>query len=268
MIEGFEFKDSYGCDDLIEIVRILREPGGCPWDAEQTHESIKKNFIEETYEVIEAINKREPAMLREELGDVLLQIALHSQMETEKGTFTFDEVCDEVCKKLIVRHPHVFGDVKVGSSDEVLSNWDVIKMATKNQKTTAEAIASVPRELPALMRSQKIQKKAAKVGFDWDDISGALLKVREESAEVEQALAGGNKDEIADEIGDLFFAAVNVSRFAGVDAEEALTAATDKFAARFEIVEKLAGERGIDMASAGIEELDKLWDEAKVILKK
>lgn len=263
MIKDFEFKDSYSCDDLIRIVSVLRAPGGCPWDAEQTHESIRKNFIEETYEVIEAIDKASPEMLREELGDVLLQIALHAQMEAEKGVFTFDEVCDEICKKLIVRHPHVFGDVSVSSTDEVLTNWDAIKMATKKQKSTAESMASVPRELPALMRAQKIQHKAAKVGFDWDDIGGALQKVREETAEVEDAVKNGTPGQISEEIGDLFFSVVNVCRFAGVEAEEALTGATDKFFGRFVQVERLAAERGIDMKTAGIEELDKLWDEVK-----
>lgn len=263
MIEGFEFKDRYGCADLKEIVHILRAPGGCPWDAEQTHESLKKDFIEETYEVIEAINKKSSAMLREELGDVLLQVIFHTVLEEETGAFTFDDVCDEVCKKLIVRHPHVFGDVKVDSTEEVLTNWDAIKMQTKQQKSTSEAMESVPRELPALMRSQKIQKKAAKVGFDWDDISGAIEKVREETDEVAQAVQNGDPAAVTDEIGDLFFSAVNVARFAGVDAEEALTAATDKFFRRFVLVEKTAGERGIDMKTAGIEALDKLWDEAK-----
>lgn len=263
MVKDFAFKDSYNCADLINIVSILRAPGGCPWDAEQTHESIRKNFIEETYEVIEAINMNSPEMLREELGDVLLQIALHAQMEAEKGVFTFDDVCDEICKKLIIRHPHVFGDVNVSSTDEVLTNWDAIKMATKKQKTTAESMASVPRELPALMRAQKIQHKAAKVGFDWDDISGALAKVKEETAEVEEAVKNGSAEQISEEIGDLFFSAVNVCRFAGVDAEEALTGATDKFFSRFVQVERLANERGTDMKTAGIEELDKLWDEVK-----
>lgn len=268
MIDNFTFKDSYDCADLLEIVKILRAPGGCPWDAEQTHESIRSNFIEETYEVIEAINKNDPAMLREELGDVLLQVMLHTVMETEQGHFTFNDVCDEICKKLIVRHPHVFGDVHVDSTADVLTNWDAIKMQTKNQKSTSDSMASVPRELPALMRSQKIQKKAAKVGFDWDDISGALEKVTEEAKEVEQAVAGGNAEEIKDEVGDLFFAAVNVARFAGVDAEEALTGATDKFYDRFVLVEKAAAERGLDMKTAGIEALDKLWDEAKEQLRK
>ena len=261
-----DFKETYDCADLMDIVRILRAPGGCPWDREQTHESIKKNFIEETYEVIEAINKKEPAMLREELGDVLLQIALHCEMEREQGTFTFDDVCDEVCKKLILRHPHVFGDVQADTSEQVLANWDVIKMQSKHQNSATESMASVPRELPALMRAQKLQKKAAKVGFDWDDASGALAKVHEEADELKEAMAGGDAAAAEDELGDLLFSVVNVARFAGADAEEALTGATDKFYARFALVEQMANERGMDMKTAGIDALDKLWDEAKEIL--
>ncbi len=263
MVDGFEFKDSYTVSDLVDIIAILRAPGGCPWDREQTHESIKKNFIEETYEVVEAINKKSIPLLREELGDVLLQIVLHTQMETEKGNFTFDDVCDEICKKLIVRHPHVFGDVTVSSTGEVLSNWDAIKMQTKKQKTVSDSIESVPRELPALMRAQKIQHKAAKAGFDWDDINGALDKVYEEAGEVKEALAENDGAHTAEEIGDLLFACVNVCRFAKTDGEEALTAATDKFARRFKITEELARENGVDMKTASIEELDRLWDEAK-----
>lgn len=262
-VSNFEFKDKYTVADLVKIIAVLRAPGGCPWDREQTHESIKKNFIEETYEVVEAINKKSPEMLREELGDVLLQIVLHTQMETEAGAFTFDDVCDEICKKLIIRHPHVFGDVEVSSTGEVLTNWDAIKMQTKKQKSVSESIDSVPRELPALMRAQKIQHKAAKAGFDWDDISGALDKVYEEAGEVKDALRDGSAEHTAEEIGDLLFACVNVCRFAHVDGEESLTAATDKFAARFKITERLAKENGVDMKSAPIEELDKLWDEAK-----
>lgn len=262
-VDSFDFKEKYTVDDLVKIIAVLRAPGGCPWDREQTHESIKKNFIEETYEVVEAINKKSPEMLREELGDVMLQIVLHTQMETEIGSFTFDDVCDEICKKLIVRHPHVFGDATVSSTGEVLSNWDAIKMQTKKQKTVSESIDSIPRELPALMRAQKVQHKAAKAGFDWDAIDGALDKVYEEADEIKGAIAERSDAHTAEEIGDLLFACVNVCRFAHVDGEEALTAATDKFAERFKITERLANERGIDMKSAPIEELDKLWDEAK-----
>ena len=267
MIENFEFKENYKAEDLINIVSILRGPGGCPWDAEQTHESIRKDFIEETYEVIEAINKNSTEMLREELGDVLLQVVFHTSIEAEKGVFNFSDVTDEICKKLIVRHPHVFGDVNVSSTEEVLTNWDAIKMNTKKQKTTAEAIDSIPRELPALMRANKVQKKAAKAGFDWPEVSGAFEKIGEEALEVKAAIDGGNEKEMLDEIGDLLFAVVNVARKTGIDPEEALTRATDKFSARFTLTEKMAQDEGVDMKSASLEKFDELWDKAKLILK-
>ena len=206
-------------------------------------------------------------MLREELGDVLLQILLHTEMEREKGVFDFDDVCDEISKKLIVRHPHVFGEVTVSSTDEVLTIWDAIKRATKRQKTTTESILSIPRELPALMRAQKTQHKAAKAGFDWSEISGAIDKIGEETAEVKAALAENDPDKIADELGDLLFAAVNVCRFADVDAEEALTAATDKFTARFELVETYARAAGKPIADFTEAQLDVFWEQAKKELK-
>ena len=262
MATDFTFKNNYDINDLIRIVAVLRAPGGCPWDIEQTHESLKKDFIEETYEVIEAINKKSPAMLREELGDVLLQVVFHTGIETDAGRFNFDDVCDEICKKLILRHPHVFGETAVSSTDEVLTNWEAIKMDSKHQKTVSESMDSVPRELPALMRAQKIQKKAAKAGFDWDDVSGALEKIGEETAEAVSAM-GESADRAEEELGDLLFAVVNVCRFAKVDAEEALTRATDKFAARFAGVEALAADRGVDMKTASIEELDAIWEEVK-----
>ena len=263
MVESFEFKPNYGVDDLKEIVRLLRAPGGCPWDAEQTHESIKKNFIEETYEVVEAINKKDSSMLLEELGDVLLQVVFHTEMEREKGGFTLEDVADGICKKLIERHPHVFGTVEVSSTDEVLSNWDAIKKKTKGQKSQTQSMLSVPRELPALMRAEKIQHKAAKVGFDWDSAEGAFEKLKEEVAELKEAMAEKDEDHVFEEMGDVLFSAVNVSRFVGCDAEEALTGATDKFLDRFSKVEVLAAQKGIDMKTAGIEKLDELWDEAK-----
>lgn len=263
MIEGFAFKEKYNFDDLVYITHLLRSPGGCPWDREQTHKSIRRDFIEETYEVIEAINKQSPEMLCEELGDVLLQVTLHSEMETEKGVFNIDDVCDGICKKLIERHPHVFGDVKVSSSGEVLNNWDVIKKNSKNQKTQTDSMLAVPREFPALMRADKIQKKAQKAGFDWDSADGAFDKLYEEFAELKAAVSEGNKSNIEEEFGDLLFSVVNVSRFIGCDSEECLTKATDKFISRFSVVEKLAEDKGIDMKNTDIEELDKLWEIAK-----
>lgn len=256
-------KDCYNIEDLINIIRLLREPGGCPWDAKQTHESIKKNLIEETYEVIEAINKDDKALLCEELGDLLMQVVFHAQMESEAGVFGFDEVADGVCKKLVERHPHVFGEVTVNGVDDVLTNWDAIKKKTKGQKTTAESMFSVPRELPALMRASKLQKKAADIGFDWPDVSGALDKLEEEIAELREAIANNDKANINEEFGDFLFSAVNVSRFIKVDAEESLTAASDKFLARFTQVEELANERNIDMKASSLEQLDALWDEVK-----
>ncbi|MBO5858780.1 MAG: nucleoside triphosphate pyrophosphohydrolase [Clostridia bacterium] len=264
----FNLKSCYNIQDLVNIMRLLRAPGGCPWDAEQTHESIKKNLIEETYEVIEAINKSDNELLCEELGDLLMQIVFHSQMESEKGEFGFDEVVDGVCKKLIVRHPHVFGDVTVNSVDDVLNNWDDIKKKTKGQKTVTDSMFSVPRELPALMRAAKLQKKAADIGFDWPEVNGALDKLEEEIAELRAAIANNDSQNAYEELGDILFSAVNVSRFIKVDAEESLTAASDKFLSRFTKVEALASERSIDMKNASLDQLDALWDEAKAMQNK
>ncbi len=266
-MENFKFKENYGIDDLLRIMEILRGPGGCPWDAEQNHESIKKSFIEETYEVIEAINKKDKDLLQEELGDVLLQVVFHAEMEKEIGSFDFSDVADGICKKLIERHPHVFGEVKVNGTDEVLSNWDDIKRKSKGQKTQGSSMMKVPRELPALMRAQKIQSKAKKAGFDWDDMSGAFDALESEIKELKEAVNSKNSDAIEDEFGDVLFSCVNIARFIDVDSEEALTRANDKFMSRFLVVEKLAEERNIDMKCTPIEELDKLWDEAKKILE-
>ncbi|MDO4846596.1 MAG: nucleoside triphosphate pyrophosphohydrolase [Clostridiaceae bacterium] len=263
MSVDFNFKTKYGIDDLREIMRILRSPGGCPWDREQNHASIKKSLIEETYEVIEAINKEDDTLLCEELGDVLLQVVFHAQMADERNAFGFDEITDGICKKLIERHPHVFGDIKVDNSAEVLVNWEQIKSQSKNRKTQTDKMLSVPRELPALMRSTKLQEKAAKVGFDWENADGAFDKIDEEARELKEAYKSGETEHIKEELGDLLFSVVNVSRFLDVDAEEALTLSADKFLNRFAVVEKLADERGIDMKSSSIEELDRLWDEAK-----
>ncbi len=262
----FEIKDNYDINDFLRLITVLRSPGGCPWDRKQTHESIKKNFIEETYEVVEAINKADAQSLREELGDVLLQVAMHSEMESEKGSFDFNDVVNDICKKLVVRHPHVFGDVAAQSSDEALQSWDQVKLKTKGMKKQSEAIIKVPREFPALMRAQKVQEKAAKTGFDWDNVNGAVEKLHEEIDELETALAAGVGKDIEEEFGDVLFSCVNVSRFIGADSEEALTASTDKFIKRYLLVEQLAADDGVDMKSASIEELDKLWNKAKIII--
>lgn len=259
----FKQKEKYDINDLLEIMRCLRAPGGCPWDAEQTHESIRKNLIEETYEVVEAIDKKDSGMLLEELGDLLMQVVFHTQIEEEKGSFNFDDVADGVCKKLIERHPHVFGEVEVSGVDDVLDNWDAIKRRKKGQKKGSEPMLSVPRELPALMRAAKIQQKASAVGFDWPDVSGAYDKITEETQELKKAVESGVKEDISDELGDLLFSVVNVSRFLKCDAEEALTTASDKFINRFIRVEQLAKENGVDMEKASLEELDRLWDIVK-----
>lgn len=266
MAVDFEIKDKYNIEDLIRIVEVLRAPGGCPWDREQTHQSIKKNFIEETYEVIEAINKDDAEGLREELGDVLLQVLLHCQMESEKGVFDFNDVANDLCKKLVVRHPHVFGEKSAQNEAEALERWDEIKLKTKGMKKQSEAMLKVPREFPALMRAQKIQEKAAKAGFDWNDENGAIEKLFEEINELKNALSGGNQNEISDEMGDVLFSCVNISRFAKSDAEESLSASTDKFLSRYLIVEELAEQRSVNMKEAPIEVLDELWDEAKIII--
>lgn len=267
MAVDFEFKDKYDVSDLISIVKVLRAPGGCPWDRKQTHESIKKNFIEETYEVIEAINKQSPEMLKEELGDILLQVALHCEMESEKGSFEFNDVANDIVKKLIIRHPHVFGEVSAKNEEEALASWNSAKAKSKGVKKESESMLSVPRELPALMRAQKIQKKASDAGFDWENSEGAFDKLSEEINELKIAVSRGVKSEIEDEFGDVLFSCVNISRFLKVDSEEALTSATDKFLERYIEVERLARESGLNMKEASVEELDVLWEKAKKIKK-
>ena len=268
MVKNFNFKERYDVNDLIDIVEILRSPGGCPWDIEQDHKSIRRDFLEETYEVIEAINKEDRDGLLEELGDVLLQVVFHAQIEREKNSFDLNDVADGVCKKMIERHPHVFGNINAETSEQVLENWDVIKKQTKSQKSQTESMLSIPREFPALMRADKVQKKAAKVGFDWDSVEGAFEKVSEELEELKEAVTMGIVENANEELGDLLFSVVNVSRFIGVDSEEALTFATDKFIDRFSKVEKMAEEKGINMKETELSELDKLWDEAKKVSKK
>jgi len=259
---NWSMKNSYNCQDLENIVRILRHPGGCPWDQEQTHQSIRRNFLEESYEVAEAIDKDDVDGLKEELGDVLLQVYFHTSIEEDAGRFTLDDVADGVCKKLIYRHPHVFGDVTVHSTGEVLSNWEELKRKEKRQETQADAVDAVARTLPALWRAEKMKKKAAKAGFDWRDASGALDKLSEELDELKAAALNGDGDP-AEELGDLLLAAVSVGRYLDTDPEEALHAACDKFSARFRRTEELAAERGQKLDELSDQEQTALWKEAK-----
>lgn len=256
-------KKHYDFGDLVSIMGILRGENGCPWDLEQSHKSIRKNLIEETYEVIEAIDNNDYNLMCEELGDLMLQVVFHSRIAKDSGGFDINDVISGICKKLINRHPHIFGDVVAKSSDKVLNNWDKIKMAEKGQESRTDVLKSVSKSLPSLMRSQKVQHKAAKAGFDWDDASGAIEKLKEETEEVIVALSKGNAEEVKEEVGDLLFAAVNVSRKAGVDAEESLYNACDKFIGRFSKVEKVLDEDGLEMDRLSLDELDRYWEKIK-----
>ena len=257
----FTIKERYQFEDLLKIMEILRSENGCMWDRAQDHHSIRRNFIEETYEVCEAIDNEDVDLLREELGDVLLQVVFHTRIEEEKGTFNIDDVADGICKRLIYRHPHIFGSVDVASTEEILNNWDALKKVEKGQKSTTDTLNSVARSLPALIRAEKVQYKAAKVGFDWDDIRGALDKVQEELDEVKRAVNGDG--DLPEEIGDLLFAAVNVARFADTDPEGALNATTEKFIRRFSYVERVAAAQGKKLEDMTLREMDALWDEGK-----
>ena len=256
---NFEYADHYGVDDLKKIVKVLRGPGGCPWDREQTHESIRRDLLEEAYEVVDAIDQGDPANLKEELGDLLLQIVFHTDLEQEQNGLTLDDVADGVCKKLIYRHPHVFGEVTVSGTGEVLSNGEKLKRAEKQQTTNTAALEGVARALPALWRAEKVQKKAAKAGFAWPDAEGAADKLTEEVGELRQAMTGSG--DIEEELGDVLCAAVCLGRMLGVDPEGALNRATDKFIRRFQVVEELAGQR--DMKQITPEEYYTLWQQAK-----
>ena len=256
----FEFKDRYDINDLLKIMEILRSENGCPWDREQDHKSIRKDLLEETYEVCEAIDLEDSELLREELGDVLLQVVFHARIEEEQGRFCFADSVNDVCEKLIVRHPHVFGEVTVKDSGEVLKNWNDIKQQTKGQETYTETLRSVCGALPALMRAQKIGKRAQRAGMDFPDAEAAFESLESEIAEARAAKTPENE---AEELGDMLFAAVNAVRLKGYDAEELLTRASDKFVDRFERTEDLIRCEGKDMRSLDIDTLDAYWQKAK-----
>lgn len=252
--------------DLLQIMEILRSENGCPWDREQTHESIRGNFIEETYEAVEAIDKKDPVLLREELGDVLLQVVFHARMEEEVNSFNFGDVVNDICEKLIIRHPHIFGDVKVCGTEEVLNNWEAIKNQVKGTKTQTERLEAVPRVYPALMRSQKVSGRAAKAGMDHETAEAAWKDLESEVSELREAVTEKDSDHVEEELGDLLFSAVNVARLLGVDSEYALTRSCDKFIRRFAETERLATAEGIDLKTADTDTKDRLWKEAKEIV--
>lgn len=259
----FTEKEYYSMDDLLEIVQLLRSPEGCPWDRVQTHESIRTNFLEETHEVLEAIDTKNVAGLREELGDVLLQILLHSIMEEEQHHFSYHDVVDELAKKLVIRHPHVFGNVIASNEDEALQSWDAIKRKTKNTDKQSDLLRHVPKSLPSLMRAEKVQNRARRVGFDWDSIDGAWDALSSEIVELKEAISQNEINHIEEELGDVLFSVVNVSRFLNLDSEKALLGSVEKFVSRFTKVEQLAKEKNIDMINASMTQLDELWEEAK-----
>ena len=260
---NFEYKSAYDMSDFRKIIEVLRSPGGCPWDIEQTHESIRRNLLEEAYEVCEAIDQKNPEHLREELGDLLLQIIFHTRIEEENGTFNLDDVADSSCKKLIYRHPHVFGNVDVSGSDEVIQNWDELKKKEKAQTTVTKTMTDVAESLPALWRAEKVQKKARKVGFDWPEVSTAMDKLHEELSELEQAQEQGDKAHIEEELGDLLFSAVNVARFMDIDPETALHKSCEKFIKRFEYIETEATKSGRKLQDMTLEEMDELYRACK-----
>ncbi len=255
-------KKEYNFDDLCMIMELLRSDGGCPWDMEQTHESIRRDLIEETYEVVEAIDINDPYLLREELGDLLLQVVFHARIEEEQGTFHMSDVLTEICAKLIHRHPHIFGDVIAETSEKVLSNWDMIKNEEKQRETVTSRLRSVPPSLPALMKAAKVGKRAS--CFDFPDAQSAFMKIDEERNEIAEVLDTGNKERLEEEIGDLLFSVANFARKCGIDGELALNKATKKFVDRFEIIENEAIKNNKNVEKMSQKELDELWDAKKI----
>ena len=252
---------------LMAVLRRLRAPGGCPWDAKQTHETLRSGLIEEAYEVIDAIDGGDPFALCEELGDLLLHIGMHTVIEEEMSSFTLRDVTSGIINKMIYRHPHVFSTAEADTPEQVLSNWEKLKKKEKNMESYYAAMEAVPRGFPALMRAAKIQKKAATAGFDWDNADEALYKLPEEVCELTNAMAEGDSAHIDEELGDVFFAAVNVARLLGRDPEQLLNAATDKFMTRFRVMEELIKANSLSLEDMALEEMDRYWDKAKEKLK-
>ena len=254
-------KQRYDVEDLILLVEVLRSEQGCPWDREQDHHSIRKDLIEETYEVIEAIDTENPVLLREELGDLLLQVAFHAQIEVERESFDLHDVANDICVKLIHRHPHVFGEVIADTSEQVLSSWEQIKSEEKERKTVTDKLRAIPPMLPALMRAEKVGKKAK--CFDFQDADEVIAKLEEEFSELRVAMEQGTQAEREEEMGDLLLTLTSLCRKLGVDPELALAKATDKFIDRFDTVEQAVLARGGEIHTTDLTELNRIWDEIK-----
>jgi len=258
---ALEEKVRYTFRDLLVIMDRLRSPGGCPWDKQQTHESLERYLIEESYEVLEAIDAGDMNALFDELGDVLLQVVFHAKIAQQHSEFDISDVTTAICEKMISRHTHIFADAVAHTPGDVIKNWEVIKKEEKSQKTQTEVLKGVPKSMPALLRSEKVQHKAAHVGFDFRETGEAFDKLNEEIAEVKNDILEGK--DLCEECGDLLFSSVNVVRLLGIEPETALQKATDKFISRFAKVELLARQKNIDMKTCDLKTLDELWNSAK-----
>lgn len=251
---------------LLGIMERLRGPGGCPWDREQTLRSLRPYVLEETYEVLEAIDAGDAREHCEELGDLLLQIVFQAQLTKEEGQFEFADVANAISNKLVSRHPHVFGDVELKDADQVLRQWAALKREEKRAKGRGESVLEgVPREMPALARADRLTEKASRIGFDWPDAGGAREKVTEELGELDEAIAAADRDAVEHELGDVLFAVANLSRKLGIPAEEALRGSVSRFVSRFSHIERELARRGVPHGAASLEEMDALWNEAKVL---
>ena len=266
-MKEFQIRDRYDMDDYRALIHLLRGPDGCPWDRVQTHESIRRNVIEEAYETAHAIDRADTENLREELGDLMMQVLLHTEMEAERGSFDLDDVADTACKKLVFRHPHVFSTARAEDPEAVLATWEERKRAEKGQRTVTDSMVSVPENLPALWRAEKVQKKAADVGFEWPETSYALAKIREETEELAEGVAAQDAENIAEEIGDVLFSTVNAARMLGVDPEKALHAACEKFIRRFRHMEAAAAEDGKTIPGMSLSELESIYQDARACLE-
>lgn len=248
---------------LLEIMDRLRGKDGCPWDLQQDHHSLMPYLIEETYEVIEAIDEGVPERIAEELGDLTLQIVFHARLGKEEGTFDAGDVMDSINRKMIRRHPHIFGDVKADTPEDVLKNWEEIKLKEKGVRPRKSLLDGIPRSLPALLHSRRLQERAAEVGFDWEDVDGVIDKFEEEAEEMRDAIKSGDRDKMTDELGDLLFALVNVGRWLGINPEEALRRTGAKFTRRFQQIEKAARQNGKKLSDMGLYEMEEIWQASK-----